>query len=142
MSEAKYPSKYTDKLITDGQFLTERICERIAAKEKKTLVYQFWSKSPEWGKIFRRQIKDANELLAEASLVEIMTALRSKDGQKIYSLGAKKQILNMIRAQSASFVPNDVAVEVMSDLINSLEDTFVEESIKSAKQKKLWNQLG
>jgi hypothetical protein len=39
------------------------------------------------------QIKYANELLAEYSEEEVFAALRSKPGQRIFSLGAKKTMI-------------------------------------------------
>ena len=88
-----YKSEYTDQPITAAQFLSEFICQRIAQKEGKVLKYKFWNE-PSWNKIFRRQIVAANTLLKEAECLQIMSFLRSKKGQKIYSLGLKKPILD------------------------------------------------
>jgi hypothetical protein len=37
----KFPSKYTDKEVSESQYLAERVCERKAAKEGQTLPYRF-----------------------------------------------------------------------------------------------------
>ncbi len=91
-----YKSKYNaDKNISKAQWLTEQICERIAAKEKKTLLPKFWN-DPKWNKIFRRQISAANTLLAKHDIVDIMAALKHPKGKWITSLGAYKQINSLI----------------------------------------------
>src|SRR6185503_11058667 len=96
MSKAIYPSKYTDRKVTDAQYLTDEIVEKIARKEGKALPYKYWN-TPEWSKVFRRQIGEANKLLKEVDCVAIMAFLRSPKGKHIISLGLKKQILDGAR---------------------------------------------
>jgi len=95
---SKYQSKYCDGFITAAQYITERICERIAFKDKKTLPRYFW-KDKEWFKKFRLQIKFANQLLAEYPADCIIKALRSPKASKIYSLGAKFILVPLIEAE-------------------------------------------
>lgn len=89
----KYKSKYgADSDITAAQYLVEFMMERIAKKEKTTLPFKFWN-IPRWNKVFRMQIKYANELLSEYSEEEVFAALKTKQGQRIFSLGAKKTMI-------------------------------------------------
>jgi hypothetical protein len=84
----KYPSKYSNgKLVSEAQFITEIICERIAKKENKDLHYRFWL-SKNWEKQFKGQIASANKLLNTYPINDIIDALKSYKGQKIYSLRA------------------------------------------------------
>ena len=84
----KYPSKYSNgKNVTAAQFITEIICERLAKRNKKDLHYRFWI-SPEWEKQYKGQIGAANKLLGKYDAKDIIDALGSRDGLKIYSLRA------------------------------------------------------
>jgi ribosomal protein S25 len=84
----KYPSKYSNgKEVTAAQFITELICERLAKKIKKDLHYRFWL-SKEWEKQYKGQIGTANKLLQKYDPKNIIDALLSKEGLKIYSLRA------------------------------------------------------
>lgn len=84
----KYLSKYSNgKNVTAAQFITEIICERIAKKEKKDLHYRFWL-SEDWEKHYKGQIGTANKLLKKYQPKDIIDALLSSRGTKIYSLRA------------------------------------------------------
>ena len=84
----RYLSKYSNgKYVTAAQFITEIICERIAKKEKKDLHYRFWI-SKEWEKQYKGQIGTAYKLLKKYDAKDIIDALLSKNGTKIYSLRA------------------------------------------------------
>lgn len=84
----KYLSKYSNgKNVTHAQFITEIICERIAKRNKKDLHYRFWL-SKEWEKQYKGQIGAANKLLEKYDAKDIIDALSSSQGIKIYSLRA------------------------------------------------------
>lgn len=84
----KYPSKYSNgKEVTAAQYIVEMICERVAKRNKKDLHYRFWL-SPEWEKEYKGQIAAANKLLKKYDFNDIIHALKSIDGSKIYSLRA------------------------------------------------------
>lgn len=84
----KYPSKYSNgKTVSAAQYITEIICEHLAVKERKDLHYRFWL-NPEWTKFYKSQIFSANKLLKKYSDKAIIEALKTKTGQKIYSLRA------------------------------------------------------
>lgn len=84
----KYPSKYSNgKSVSAAQFITEIICERIAKRLKKDLHYRFWL-SADWEKEYKGQIGTANKLLKKYLAKDIIDALSSRDGLKIYSLRA------------------------------------------------------
>lgn len=84
----KYPSKYSNgKDVSAAQYIAEMICERLAKKNKKDLHYRFWL-SKEWEKEYKGQIAAANKLLKTYTFTEIVHALNSVYGLKIYSLRA------------------------------------------------------
>lgn len=84
----KYPSKYSNgKEVSAAQYITEIICERMAAKDKKDLHYRFWL-NKEWNRYYRNQIASANKLLTKYSDAAIIKALNSRKAEKIYSLRA------------------------------------------------------
>lgn len=84
----KYPSKYSNgKEVTAAQYIVEMICERIAKRNKKDLHYRFWL-SKEWEKEYKGQIASAHKLLKKYDFSDIVNALKSTDGAKIYSLRA------------------------------------------------------
>ena len=84
----KYPSKYSNgKEVTAAQYIVEMICERIAKRNKKDLHYRFWM-SKEWEKEYKGQIASAHKLLQKYDFSDIVNALKSTDGIKIYSLRA------------------------------------------------------
>jgi hypothetical protein len=72
--KSRYPSKYTDKFISEPQFICEKLCEKIAKYEKTTLPYKFWELT-EWKKLFRRHIVEANRLLKNYSVEQILQAI-------------------------------------------------------------------
>ena len=84
----KYPSKYSNgKEVTAAQYIVEIICERIAKRKKKDLHYRFWL-SKEWEKEYKGQIASAHKLLKKYSFSDIVDALKTTEGSKIYSLRA------------------------------------------------------
>lgn len=139
----KYKSSYAvDLYIRADQYLVELIMTRNAKKNKESLPHKFWN-IPKFGKQFRMQIKFANELLSEYSEAEVFAALRSKKGQCIYSLGAKKTmiepLIEAIRKNKAE--KNSVGVECEMDELDIYEDI---EQIpeKDLHNKNLWSKLG
>ena len=82
----KFKSKYTDKQITPAQFLAEKICERLARKDKIALSDQFWNQA-RWRRTFLYQVQIANGLLKIYSWQAVLRALNKNPG--IYSLNAK-----------------------------------------------------
>lgn len=138
--EKTYKSNYTDSLVTSAQYLTEFICERIAKKEKKVLKWKFWN-DPEWNQVFRRQITAANQLLKQTDAIRIMSFLRSKKGQNIYSLGLKVPIL---KACQNVGVLDSSEVELSSTVKDSFEKEFVGDDGPFADEppkKSLWERL-
>ena len=83
-----YISKYSNgKEVSAAQYITELICENKAKQEKKDLHYRFWS-IKEWSKFYRNQIATANKLVKKYNEQAIIRALKTKDGERIYSLRA------------------------------------------------------
>lgn len=84
----KFPSKYSNgKTVSPAQYLSELICERLALRMKKDLHYRFWL-NKEWEKEYKGQIATANKLLRKYDIKDIIDALNTYTGKKIYSLRA------------------------------------------------------
>jgi len=116
----KMTSKYTDRKISPAQYLAERICERIAKKEKKTLAHKFWN-TDYWKPIFMMQVVKANELLDYYNFAEIVKALAKPRASYIYSLGAKAQLgpfLEEARKELALSENVDIVIEVDEESIS------------------------
>jgi hypothetical protein len=83
-----YISKYSNnKEVSSAQYITELICENKAKKEKTDLHYRFWV-SKKWERYYKDQIASAHRLLKKYSVNSVIAALRSEEGQKVYSLRA------------------------------------------------------
>ncbi len=94
----RYLSKYSNgKTVSASQYITEIICEHLAIKNKKDLHYRFWI-NKEWEKFYKSQIFSANKLLSKHSDKAIIAALKTPEGQKIYSLRAP-HLLDIILKQ-------------------------------------------
>jgi hypothetical protein len=84
----KYHSKYSNgKSVSAAQYITELVCENKAKKDKLDLHYRFWT-TKSWEKYYKDQIASANKLIKKYTAKAIIAALRSHEGQKIYSLRA------------------------------------------------------
>lgn len=84
----KYYSKYSNgKAVSAAQYITELICENKAKKDKLDLHYRFWT-TKYWEKYYKDQIASANKLIKKHTAKAIISALRSIEGQKVYSLRA------------------------------------------------------
>ena len=144
----KYKSRYgANSDITAAQYLVEFIMERIAKKEKTTLPYKFWN-LPKWNKQFRMQIKYANELFSEFSEEEVFKALNTKQGKRIFSLGAKKtMIIPLIEeARRSKDLANNAGKSGTGDKITTdwvIEDLIVDLNTEQVSENKsLWDKLG
>lgn len=84
----KYPSKYSSgKQVSAAQYITELICERKAAMDKKDLHHRFWL-NKEWSRFFRDQIASAHKLINKYGDRAVVRALNNKKAERIYSLRA------------------------------------------------------
>jgi hypothetical protein len=96
----KYLSKYSNgKTVSASQYITEIICEHLAIKNKKDLHYRFWL-NKEWEKFYKSQIFSANKLLNKHSDKAIIAALKTPEGQKIYSLRAPHLLDIIVRQET------------------------------------------
>lgn len=150
----KYKSRYgANSDITAAQYLVEFMMERIAKKEKTTLPFKFWN-IPRWNKVFRMQIKYANELLSEYSEEEVFAALKTKRGQRIFSLGAKKTMIVPLieenrkkkqdtNQQTVTVTTLDEWLEEHSDSDDELRKSVGKKDENLFQEtKNLWSQLG
>lgn len=90
-----YKSKYSDKYITAAQYITELVCENMAAKNKQSLPARFWN-MPNWCNVFKRQLMLANQLLKIYDEQSIIKALQSQEGKKVWSLAAEWKLDKII----------------------------------------------
>jgi hypothetical protein len=109
---SKYESRYGGGWITPAQFLAEVMCERTAKSQGNELPPKFWNLS-RWKKEFLKQLTLANKLVNKYDPSLISKALRSPQGKKIFSLGAKwlKDIL-----EKESFKIKKVNVEKVEEV--------------------------
>ena len=86
----KFTSKYIQegKPITGAQHLAELMVERQARILLKTTLPVKFASNPKFAKEFVKQVVIANRLLKLFSVQAILAALKTKQGQKVYSLGA------------------------------------------------------
>jgi hypothetical protein len=136
--ENKYVSRYgATRKIGAPQFLAEFIMERQAKREKTVLPVKFWD-NPNWSKQFLAQVVHANKLLKEYTCLEIITALKTKRGETIYSLGNKKSIEELlkrkIKIESASTQGLDTNTFI-------IDDDSEEEICQVPQRKNLWEEL-
>lgn len=83
---SRYTSKYGGEHISLPQYLAELMCERLAAKNNKTLTFKFWE-LPEWKKHFQFQVVMAGRLLKKFHAETILEVIRLN--KYAYSLNAK-----------------------------------------------------
>jgi len=81
--EPTYKSKYTDKLITPAQLITDRLMENIAKKEGKILPIAYWELE-EYKKVYVRHIVGANKLLKKYPQEAILSALGDPSAKWIF----------------------------------------------------------
>jgi hypothetical protein len=71
--------------LTPAQKLAEMACERLAARENRSLPLRFWE-TRDWGAAFRKQLRFANALLKVYPEEVIFRAFH--DTPNLWSLGA------------------------------------------------------
>ena len=83
---SRYKSPSTGDYCTGAQYIAEMMCQRMAENSNEgSLAYKFWN-TGKWKKTYQLQIIAANRLVDEYDERAIIAALKSKRGQKIYSL--------------------------------------------------------
>lgn len=138
--EKEYKSKYrADDEITPAQYLAEFICERIAKKDKTSLFSKFWN-DPKWKKVFVAQIIHANKLLKDFTCLEIINALNSYRGKRIFSLGLQKPIREIIVEQKNNKPKNIKPIEIKDDTF-VFDDEENANNVEVKKTKSVWEKL-
>lgn len=84
----KLKSRYTTTPINEAQYIAEILCERQAKRNKEDLPFQFWNLD-KYKRDFLLQLRFANILIKTYSFEAICSALKTPQGLRIYSLGAK-----------------------------------------------------
>lgn len=85
--KSPYHSRYSEGYVSAAQYITELVCEKKAAREKKELPIFFW-KLPAWATYFKSQIGTANKLLKTYSSKAILKVLMDPKMKNTYSLRA------------------------------------------------------
>lgn len=130
----KYLSKYSNgKLVSASQYITEIICEHLALKNKKDLHYRFWI-NKDWEKFYKSQIFSANKLLNKYSDKAIIAALKTPEGQKIYSLRAPHLIDIIVKQEHILNNKNN-------ELNISIERNTDSKGIKQSKKTNIFDRL-
>jgi hypothetical protein len=111
---SKYKSPSTGDFCTSAQYVAEIICQQQAKHEKAgTLPYKFWNKG-KWKNIYIRQIGLANKLIKEFGEDAVIKFIKSKEGLRTISLGARnvKTSLAKIRYELDNAPKHDTIIEV------------------------------
>ena len=120
--KSRFESRFGGGFIAPAQYLAESMVDRIARKNKQILPHFFW-KEKQWLKQFKLQLMFANKLLKLYSVESIIKVLRTPNGKKIYSLGAK-WIYEEIEKE------NDKLVKQKENLLKEVENKQEEVVIK------------
>lgn len=130
----KYISKYSNgKTVSSSQYITEIICEHLAIKNKKDLHYRFWI-NKDWEKFYKSQIFSANKLLSKHSDKAIIAALKTPEGQKIYSLRAPHLIDIIIKQEKILQTKNN-------EQTISIERTKNSTGVRNSKKINIFDRL-
>lgn len=115
----KFISRHCDitTYVSAASYLVELIAEKKAQKEGKKLPKKFWADNGEWSKFFRFQIKLANELLKDFSILACVEALKDYRTSKVYSLGARF-VLDKVIAEYEKKLENRKTINVDVDQNN------------------------
>lgn len=70
--------------VTPAQYLTELLCERIAKQKGHDLPIKFWE-LPNWSKLFRRHIGEANKILRSHTIHDVLEVLKDKSLNRMQS---------------------------------------------------------
>lgn len=83
-----YTSLYGGGYISASQYLAESMVARRARYNNITLPNKFWN-IERWKRVFLLEVRHASRLLTLYSVEAIIKALRTKEGKRVYSFGAK-----------------------------------------------------
>lgn len=109
---SRYKSPSTGDYCTGAQYIAEMMCQRMAENSNEgSLAYKFWNTS-KWKKTYQLQIIAANRLVDEYDERAIIAVLKSKRGQKIYSLRFPR-LKEMIEEQAEILKKQDEAKSVV-----------------------------
>lgn len=111
---SKYESRHGGGWITPAQFLSEVMCERQAKINGEELVYRFWN-IQFWKKEFSKQLRLAQKILVLYDPHIVSKALRSKEGKKIFSLGAP-WLIKIIEIEQRNF--KSIEVENIKEVVD------------------------
>lgn len=127
-------SKYSNGVqVSDAQYITEIICENFAKKNKKDLHYRFWLEKS-WSKFYKSQIASANKLLEKYKADDIISALLSDAGRKIFSLRAPHLGDIIDRAAKENSAKN-------KEILNKVERNTLSKGKEAKTQKSMIDKL-
>lgn len=93
--------------------MAEAMCARMAASKGENLGQKFWA-IPRWERTFRLQLQSANSLLKIYDFEVIKAALNTKEGKKIYSLGAK-WLIPILETEAMKFKHRQESVQEVAE---------------------------
>jgi precorrin-3B methylase len=127
-------SKYSNGVqVSDAQYITEIICENFAKKNKKDLHYRFWLEKS-WSKFYKSQIASANKLLEKYKADDVISALLSDAGRKIFSLRAPHLGDIIDRAAKENSAKN-------KEILNKVERNTLSKGKEAKTQKSMIDKL-
>lgn len=134
----KYPSKYTNDLVTAANHITEILIERKAAKDGKILREYFW-RDPVWKRLYQLTLLQVAKLLNVYSEAAVLNAVkREKWAYSVQPPGVKQAILeeeDKLRVAALKTEVSKQEIVVESDIVveNKSRPSFGKSKIGALK---------
>lgn len=130
----KYTSKYTDKLVTASNHITEILMERLAKRDKRTLSWEFW-KDNVWKKPYALACIQVSKVLNIYEEKAVLNALRKLEW--CWSIGSPKLKQAILEEQSKLELQAVKAEVEKSETVKSVINTELPSSRPSFNKSKL-----
>lgn len=120
-----FPSQYGGGYISPAQYLTEKLCVKIARLQKKDLPDHFWE-LPEWNKLFRRHVGEANKLLKQYNMNVILAALKDKLvwNMTSFCFPPFKKLLEKYKKILSEVIPTTIKFPIGDSLEDKVSDSL------------------
>jgi hypothetical protein len=120
--DSPYSSLYGGGFISASQYLAESMVARRARSSNITLPQKFWNVE-RWKRVFLMEVRHASRLLTLYSVEAIIKALRTKEGKRVYSFGAKW--LDPLIAEEQRLMDVAKAAQSLQPAVKETEPTVV-----------------
>lgn len=133
----KYTSKYTDKLVTASNHITEILMERLAKRDKRTLSWEFWRDNV-WKKPYALACIQVSKVLNIYNEKAVLNALKKLEWcWSISSPKLKQAILEEQSKLELQEVKKEVSKSEVSQVSTTIELPTSRPSYNKSKLDKL-----